>query len=202
MLEEIAQIAREVGAYVLCDEVYRGTGQTGDGMTPSIVDVYEKGIATAGMSKAYSLAGLRVGWVVAPAEVTEKVLIHRDYDTISVGMINDHFAAMALENKDKLLARSQKITRDNLAILAEWVAAQPRISWVKPSAGTTAMLKIDVPITSRGFCVDLLQKTGVMMTPGDAFDMEGYVRIGYSNSTDVLRAGLEKLSTYLTELSE
>ena len=202
MLEEIAQIAREVGAYVLCDEVYRGTGQTGDGMTPSIVDVYEKGIATAGMSKAYSLAGLRVGWVVAPAEVTEKVLIHRDYDTISVGMINDHFAAMALENKDKLLARSQKITRDNLAILAEWVAAQPRISWVKPSAGTTARLKIDVPITSRGFCVDLLQKTGVMMTPGDAFDMEGYVRIGYSNSTDVLRAGLEKLSTYLTELSE
>jgi len=202
MLEEIAQIAREAGAYVLCDEVYRGTGQAGDGMTPSIVDVYEKGIATAGMSKAYSLAGLRVGWIVAPSEVTEQVLIHRDYDTISVGLINDHFATMALENKDKLLARSQKITRDNLAILAEWVAVQPRVSWVKPCAGTTAMLKIDVPMTSREFCVDLLQKTGVMMMPGDAFDMEGYVRIGYSNSTDVLRAGLEKLSTYLTELSD
>ena len=201
MLEEIAQIAREVGAYVLCDEVYRGTGQTGDGMTPSIVDVYEKGIATAGMSKAYSLAGLRVGWIVAPAEVTEQVLIHRDYDTISVGIINDHFATMALENKDKLLARSQKITRDNLAVLAEWVAVQPRVSWVKPRAGTTTMLKIDVPMTSREFCVDLLQKTGVMMTPGDAFDMEGYVRIGYSNNTDVLRAGLDKLGTYLAELS-
>lgn len=72
MLEEIAQIAREVGAYVLCDEVYRGTGRTGDGMTPSIVDVYEKGIATAGMSKVYSLAGLRLGWIIAPSEVTEK----------------------------------------------------------------------------------------------------------------------------------
>ncbi|MCF2904675.1 aminotransferase [Octadecabacter sp. CECT 8868] len=201
MLEEIAQIAREVGAYVLCDEVYRGTAQTGHGMTPSIVDVYEKGIATAGMSKAYSLAGLRVGWIVAPSDVTEQILVHRDYDTISVGMINDHFAAMALENKDKLLARSQKITRSNLALLDTWIADQPRVSWVKPNAGTTAMLKVDIPMTSREFCVDLLQKTGVMMTPGDAFDMEGYVRMGYSNNTDVLKAGLEKLGVYLAGIS-
>jgi aspartate/methionine/tyrosine aminotransferase len=201
MLEEIAQIARDVGAYVLCDEVYRGTGQTGDGTTPSIVDVYEKGIATAGMSKAYSLAGLRVGWIVAPVEVTEKVLIHRDYDTISVGMINDHFAAMALEHKDKLLARSHKITRSNLALLEAWITDQPRVSWVKPRAGTTAMLKIDVSMTSREFCVDLLQQTGVMLTPGDAFDMEGYVRIGYANNTDVLVAGLERLAGYLAALA-
>jgi aspartate/methionine/tyrosine aminotransferase len=201
MLEEIAQIARDVGAYVLCDEVYRGTGQTGDGTTPSIVDVYEKGIATAGMSKAYSLAGLRVGWIVAPVEVTEKVLIHRDYDTISVGMINDHFAAMALEHKDKLLARSHKITRSNLALLEAWITDQPRVSWVKPRAGTTAMLKIDVSMTSREFCVDLLQQTGVMLTPGDAFDMEGYVRIGYANNTDALVAGLERLAGYLAALA-
>ena len=197
MLEEIAQIARNVGAYVLCDEVYRGTGQSGDGMTPSIVDVYEKGIATGGMSKAYSLAGLRVGWIVAPANVTDQVLIHRDYDTISVGMLNDHFAAMALENKDALLARSHRITRDNLAVLDAWVAGQPRVSWVKPRAGTTAMLKLAVPMTSREFCVDLLHKTGVMLTPGDAFDMEGYVRLGYSNNTDVLTAGLERVAGYL-----
>ena len=198
MLEDIAQIAREVGAYVLCDEVYRGTGQTGDGMGASIVDVYEKGIATAGMSKAYSLAGLRMGWIVAPAEVTEKVMIHRDYDTISVGMLNDHFAAMALESKDKLLARSHRITRSNLAILEAWITHQPRVSWIKPRAGTTAMLKLDVPMTSREFCVHLLQETGVMLTPGDAFDMEGYVRIGYSNNTDVLRAGLDRLADYLS----
>lgn len=197
MLEEIARIARDVGAYVLCDEVYRGTGQSGDGMTPSIVDVYEKGIATGGMSKTYSLAGLRVGWIVAPANVTDQVLIHRDYDTISVGMLNDHFAAMALENKDALLARSHRITRDNLAVLDAWVAGQPRVSWVKPRAGTTAMLRLAVPMTSREFCVDLLHKTGVMLTPGDAFEMEGYVRLGYSNNTDVLTAGLERVAGYL-----
>ena len=200
MLKEIAQIARNVGAYILCDEVYRGTGQDGDGMTPSIVDIYEKGIATAGMSKAYSLAGLRMGWIVAPPEVTEQVLIHRDYDTISVGKLNDHFAAIALENKDKILARSHKITRDNLSLLEDWIAGEPRMSWVKPRAGTTAMLGIDVPMTSREFCVDLLNKTGVMLTPGDAFEMEGYVRIGFANETEVLKAGLAQMSGYLGTL--
>ena len=197
MLEAIAEVADSVGAYLLCDEVYRGTGQVGDGMVPSIVDIYDKGISTAGMSKVFSLAGLRVGWVVAPKELTEKIMIHRDYDTISVGMINDHFAAIALENADKVLARGQAITRENLAILSGWVDSESRVDWVKPRAGTTAMLKLDIPMSSREFCIDLLEKTGVMLTPGDAFDMEGYVRIGYANEREILEAGLSEMSAYL-----
>ena len=197
MLEAIAEVADSVGAYLLCDEVYRGTGQVGDGMVPSIVDIYHRGISTAGMSKVFSLAGLRVGWAVAPKELTEKIMIHRDYDTISVGMINDHFAAIALENASKVLARSQAITRENLAILDSWITNEPRVDWVKPRAGTTAMLKLDIPMSSREFCIDLLEKTGVMLTPGDAFDMEGYVRIGYANEREILEAGLSEMSAYL-----
>ena len=197
MLEAIAEVADSVGAYLLCDEVYRGTSQVGDGMVPSIVDIYHRGISTAGMSKVFSLAGLRVGWVVAPKELTEKIMIHRDYDTISVGMINDHFAAIALENASKVLARSQAITRENLAILDRWITKEPRVDWVKPRAGTTAMLKLDIPMSSREFCIDLLEKTGVMLTPGDAFDMEGYVRIGYANEREILEAGLSEMSAYL-----
>ena len=198
MLEAIVDIADSVGAYVLCDEVYRGTGQVGDGKSPSMADLYDKGISTAGMSKTFSLAGLRVGWVVAPPEVTEAILIHRDYDTISVGMINDHFAAIAMESADQILARSRDITRTNLAVLEEWIANEPRVSWVKPRAGTTAMLKFDIPISSREFCIDLVKTTGVMLTPGDAFDMEGYARIGYANDLDTVRAGLKELSAYLS----
>ena len=197
MLEAIAEVADSVGAYLLCDEVYRGTGQVGDGMVPSIVDIYHRGISTAGMSKVFSLAGLRVGWVVAPKELTEKIMIHRDYDTISVGMINDHFAAIALESASKVLARSQAITRENLAILDSWITNEPRVDWVKPRAGTTAMLKLDIAMSSREFCIDLLEKTGVMLTPGDAFDMEGYVRIGYANEREILEAGLSEMSAYL-----
>ncbi|MEL6450008.1 MAG: aminotransferase [Pseudomonadota bacterium] len=197
MLEEIAQIARAAGAYILCDEVYRGTDQEGDGMTASITDVYENGISTAGMSKAYALAGLRLGWIAAPPEVRDQVLIHRDYDTISVGMINDHLATLALEHRDKVLARSQRITRRNLAYLDAWVTAEPRMSWIKPRSGTTAMLKFDLPMGACAFCTDLLEKTGVMFTPGDAFDMDDYVRIGFGNPTDTLKDGLAAVSAYL-----
>ena len=197
ILEDMVDIADSVGAYLLCDEVYRGTAQVGDGMSPSIVDLYTKGISTAGMSKVFSLAGLRVGWVIAPQEVREQVLIHRDYDTISVGMINDHFAALALEHADKVLARSHEITRGNLAILERWIEKEYRVSWVKPRAGTTAMLKLDIPVTAREFCIDLVKNTGVMLTPGDAFDMEGYARIGFANDTQTLTEGLAALSEYL-----
>ncbi len=198
MLEEIAAIARDAGAWILCDEVYRGTDQEGAGMTVSMADIYEKGISTAGMSKAYALAGLRLGWIAAPQKVIEAVSIHRDYDTISVGVIDDHFATMALENRDNVLARSHTITRGNLALVEEWIAREPPISWVKPKSGTTALLKYDLPMSSRDFCIALLKETGVMFTPGSALDMEGYVRIGYANNPLILKEGLGRVSSFLS----
>jgi aspartate/methionine/tyrosine aminotransferase len=196
-LQRVAEIARRVGAYVLCDEVYRGTDQQGSGFTTSIADLYEKGISTAGMSKAFSLAGLRLGWIAGPEALIHAVTIHRDYNTISVGMINDYLAALALENRDKIIARSQRITRENLAILDAWVAQEPLITYLKPASGTTALLRYHLDMPSRDFCVKLLDETGVMLTPGSAMDMEGWLRIGYANSAQVLRDGLARLSGFL-----
>jgi aspartate/methionine/tyrosine aminotransferase len=196
-LAEIAGIARSCGAYVLNDEVYRGTDQVGTGFTASIADVYEKGISTGSMSKTWSLAGLRVGWIVAPVELLQRVRTHRDYNTISVGMLNDLLASIALENRKAILERNHGILRTNLAVLDAWIAKEPLLSYVKPKSGTTALVKVNVDMTSREFCVSLLEKTGVMFTPGSALDVEGYVRIGYTNSRDVLVAGLEKVSEFL-----
>ncbi|WP_119254339.1 aminotransferase [Shinella zoogloeoides] len=198
-LSQVVEIARGCGAWILCDEVYRGTDQEGEGMTASIADLYEKGISTGSMSKTYSLAGLRLGWIVGPKALLHKVSIHRDYNTISVGMLDDHFAAIALEIRDKILARSHEITRRNLAILAEWVEGEPLISWVKPKSGTTALLKYDLSLTSEAFCTRLLERTGVMLTPGSAMDMEGYLRIGYANGEAILREGLKRFTTFLRE---
>lgn len=160
MLEEIASIAREADAWVLCDEVYRGTDQHGRGMTASMADIYEKGISTAGMSKAYSLAGLRLGWITAPNALIEEVMIHRDYDTISVGMIDDHFATLALENCERLLERSRSITRGNLEQLATWIAGEPKLSWIRPGSGTTALVKLGIEMNSYDFCIALLREIG------------------------------------------
>ena len=95
--------------------------------------------------------------------------------------------------------RSQAITRTNLAILSDWVDREPLISWIKPKSGTTTLLKYDLPLSSREFCVRLLEKTGVMLTPGSAMDMEGWLRIGYANGESILREGLSRMSKFLAE---
>ncbi|WP_281558569.1 aminotransferase [Thalassomonas sp. RHCl1] len=200
MLNAIVEIARSCDAYLLSDEVYRGTDQQGDGFTASVADLYEKGISTASMSKSFSLAGLRLGWIVGPKPLLGQVAIHRDYNTISVGLLDDYFAAIALENREAVLARSRKITRENLAVLDDWVAKEPLISYTKPQSATVALLKYNLNMSSREFCVQLLESKGVMFTPGSVMDMEGYVRIGFANNPEVLVAGLAKVSEFLAEL--
>jgi len=194
-LEQVAQIAGAVGAWVLCDEVYRGTEQGAP--VPSIVDVYEKGISTGSTSKAYSLAGLRLGWIVGPEDLLDACEIHRDYTTISVGMVDDYFAAMALEAKDAVLERSRQITRENLAVLCDWIADEPKATFVEPKAGTTAFVRFDVALPSYDLCVALLRDTGVMFTPGSALGVEGYVRIGFACYTETLKEGLKRVSEWL-----
>ncbi|HEX4932733.1 MAG TPA: aminotransferase [Gemmatimonadaceae bacterium] len=200
MLEAIARIAARHNAYVLCDEVYRGVNQDDDALTPSIVDLYERGIAVGSMSKAFALAGLRLGWIVAPREVREAVLIHRDYNTISVGIVDEYLATLALEHTDALLARNRAIVRTNLALLEAWVAQEPRLDWVKPRGGTVTLLDYALPLSSRDLCTRLLQEAGVLLMPGSALGMEGTVRIGFGNGTEVLRDGLAATSRVLAAL--
>ena len=196
MLRAICEIAREAGAWLLCDEVYRGLTQD-DVESPSVADLYEKGISTSSMSKVFSLAGLRFGWIAAPEALIAQVLEHRDYNTISVGMIDEYFTELALQAKDKLLARNRAVIRENLAILDAWVQSEPRLSYVKPKAGTTAFVKVDTALSSHEFCERLVKETGVMFTPGSALHTEGYVRIGYANNKDVLKKGLALTSEFL-----
>ncbi|MDI3405168.1 aminotransferase [Streptomyces cavernicola] len=204
-LARIAEIARRVGAWVLCDEVYRGVDQSGDGFTASVADLYERGVSTGSMSKPYSLAGLRLGWIVGPAALLEAVATHRDYTTISVGRIDDLFASVALEHKDAILDRAHRITRTNLAVLDAWVAGRDDISYVRPASGTTALLRYrlpaELPMGSYEFCTRLLEETGVMFTPGAAFDIEHTVRIGFADDTETLRTGLQLVGKFLDGLA-
>lgn len=196
-LRGIADIARRHNAWVLCDEVYRGVNQADDAMPASMAEIYERGVAVGSMSKAFALAGLRLGWIVASPDLLQKVTVHRDYNTISVGMIDDHVASIALENSDALLRRNRQIVRTNLTLLDAWVSREPLMSWVRPTGGTVTLLNYDLDIGSYEFCRRLMDETGVLLTPGAAFEMEGTVRIGFGNGTDALRGGLEGLSRFL-----
>ena len=201
-VDAVVAIAREAGAWILADEVYRGLDQDGPGTSPSFADRYERTIAVGGMSKAFSLAGLRLGWIAAPADVLLPVSRHRDYSVISVGMVDDLLASIALEAAAALLARNRGIVRGNLAHLDAWVAEEPRVSYVRPTAGTTALLRFDAPgLSSEAFCTQLLEAEGVLLVPGSVFDLPGTcARIGYANDPEVLVAGLERTSAFLATL--
>jgi len=200
-LKEIVEIARTVDAYIICDEVYRGLDHEGSGFTTSIADLYEKGISSGSISKTFSLAGLRIGWLAGPEEFIELVNRRRDYTTISCGRIDDYLAGIALEHKSKIIERNHKVVRDNIKILDAWVENEPLITYVKPKSGTTAFLKYDIDMLSEEFCVKLLESKGVMLVPGKALDMEGFLRIGYAFSPVDLKVGLNKLSEFLKEFS-
>lgn len=199
-LGKIVQIARKHDAYVLCDEVYRGLWQDPVAEVPSMADLYDKGISTGSMSKSLSLAGLRLGWIAGPEELIGKCTVRRDYTTISNGRIDDLLAVHALENYDLIMERNLKIIRDNLKILDEWVEKEEKITYFKPRAGTTAILKYDADMSSEDFCIGLFKENGAFLAPGSAFDLEGTVRIGYANSTEVLKNGLAKVSEFLDKL--
>jgi len=195
---DIVKIAREADAYILCDEVYRHLNHE-EGYAPSIVDLYEKGISSGSMSKVFSLAGLRLGWLVAPKELIEKAYDMRHYNMISCGMLDEAIAAKALEHKDKVLERNLKIIRENLQILDKWVEEEPHITYVRPKAGTTALLYYDMDIPSKTLCHDMMKSDGIMLVPGDCFEMGKSLRIGYAFNSEELEEGLHALSQYLRQ---
>ena len=201
LLRSIAEIARSVGAYVMCDEVYRHLTQK-DEWCPSIADLYEKGISVSSMSKVFSLAGIRLGWIAThDKEAVRALLTHRDYNHISCGMIDEAVAGIALTHADALLERSRSIVRENLAILDEWVGNTPLVHYVKPQAGTTALVYYDLPVPSYEFCLDLYEKTGAFVTPGDCFEQPRSMRIGYACAKQDLIDGLAAITAYLAEAS-
>ena len=202
LLREIVEIARSVDAYVLCDEVYRHLTQE-NVWCESIVDLYEKGISVSSMSKVFSLAGLRLGWIATHDETVRKALLsHRDYNHISCGMFDEALAAVALQHSDIILERNRGIVRENLAVLDTWVQSEPRIHYQKPRAGTTALVYYDYAPDSYAFCTRMYHETGAFVTPGDCFEQPKSMRIGYASDVQTLKDGLAAISAFLRILEQ
>lgn len=199
-LRDIAHLADKVGAWVLCDEVYRGLEHTASYKIPSIADIYERGIGTSSMSKVYSAAGLRLGWITARADFIAECFKHRDYNTISCGRIDDLLADMALRNREKILARNLAIVNENVAIVDKWVGDTPGVSWVRPHAGTTALIQYDFNVESKDLCRRMYDYNGAFVVPGECFEFEKCFRVGYAPRKETLKAGLAAVGEFLLTL--
>lgn len=194
-LNKLVDIAKKYDLYVLCDEVYKPFEK--DLKIASIVDLYHKGISTNSLSKTYSVPGLRVGWVCANNEIIDMMRKYRDYTMICIGVLDDYFATLVLENRDKVLARNEKIIYENYEILKEWIKKEELASCILPKHISTSFVKLDVKMPIEDFCIKLLEDTGILLVPGSRFGYESYVRLGYCAKKEVLIEALDKLSTYM-----
>ena len=194
MLNQIVDVARNVDAYVLCDEVYRGLNQE-----VSISDIYENGISTSSLSKVFSLAGLRLGWIKANEYVIHQINIRRDYSMISTGPLVDKLGWIALKHKDELILRAKNIISTNKNIVREWLKENPRFECVLPSGGTVCFLKYYFDLKSETFAKLLLAEKGVFFVPGSCFDKEYCFRLGLAQDSKLFKSGLDELSNFVDE---
>ncbi|KAI0107744.1 PLP-dependent transferase [Nemania sp. FL0031] len=213
-LKSIIAIARKHNIIILSDEVYRPLFHNlppSEAAPPSILSLgYAKAIATSSMSKAWALAGIRVGWAASrDKEIITRLASARDYTTISVSQLDDQVARHALSDsvRPALLERNVGLARTNLALLEAFVREHADVcEWVKPTAGTTAFIRFvrrdGRPVDDEAFCGDVLDTTKVMVVPGALCfghreDFQGFVRVGYAGSTEVLKEALDKLGAYI-----
>lgn len=213
VLHGIVEIARKRNIWVLSDEVYRPLFHSLDvseEAPPSALSLgYERTIVSGSMSKAYSLAGIRIGWLASRnSSLIESLAGARDYMVISVSQLDDRVASFALSPtvRPALIKRNLELARTNLSLLEAFVSKHNSVcSWVKPLAGTTAFVRFSKdgePVDDEKLCIDVLQETKVMLVPGSTCfgsgkDFRGFVRIGYVCETGVLETALRRLGDYL-----
>ena len=202
ILRAICGHAARVGAWVIGDEIYRGAERLASD-TPSVWDQgYERTIVTSGLSKAYGLPGLRIGWVVGPPELIADLWAIHDYTTIAPGGINDRLARIALapERRAALLARTRGIIRANYPLVKRWLDAQDGLSHIAPEAGAIVFVRHDHPFPSSELAERLRQERGVLVVPGDYCDMTGYLRIGFGSDPEYLTSALTQIGEFLASV--
>lgn len=199
----VVDAASKVGAWILSDEVYRGAERSGT-ETPTFRGLYDRLLVTAGLSKAYGLPGLRIGWVVGPAPIVAELWGRKDYLTIAPGALSEPLAraALAPHARKRILERTRRILNANFPVLDQWVGERgSELAMIAPRAGAIAWIRYRWKIGSLELVARLRDEKGVLVVPGDHFGMDGYVRLGFGNEAADLREGLSRIGALTRTLS-
>jgi aspartate/methionine/tyrosine aminotransferase len=202
-LDRIAAAAARHHSWVLSDEIYRGAELDGR-ETPTMWDRYDRAVVTSGLSKAYGLPGLRIGWIVAPPPLVATLWSYHDYTTISPGALSDALARRALEpaRRREILARTRRILNENFPVIAEWLDTHGALfTYARPDAGAIVYVQYQHRINSTELVTRLRHDKSVLIVPCDHFGMDRYLRIGFGDKPDYLRQGLARLRDLLTDLA-
>ena len=198
VMDEVIQIAKDSDCWLLSDEVYRGAELDGNECR-SFAGATEKTIVNAGLSKAYSLPGLRLGWSVGSKDYINKAWSFHDYTVINVAYLSDWVASLILEEprRKKILNRTKDHLNQNLNLLCHWAESEPALTITRPQAAAITFAKLNFSMKSEDFVFTLRDNYSVLLTAGKWHGMEGYVRFGYGTPAEYVMGGLERISHYL-----
>jgi aspartate/methionine/tyrosine aminotransferase len=204
-LRQVIDLARRVGAYVLCDEVYAGLEWEGP-RNPSIAGMYERGITVGSVSKSLGLQGLRIGWLICrdPAVVSDAVILRENTSEI-MNVLGEMVAEIALrrERYETALARAREDGRRNLEMLDAFILARDELSWMRPPAGLIGLCRLHLPLTGEELARRLLRSPfRTFLIPGSAYGVRQHLRLGVGGGQEAgLELGLTRLAQFLDSLT-
>ena len=200
----ILQMAKDNDAWLYVDEIYRGAELSGQEKSSFYgLHAYDKVIVAGGLSKAYALPGLRIGWLVGPHREIADVWARRDYTTIATSILSNKIATSVLQPdlRAKILQRNRRMLQENLTVLQEWVENLSGLfNFIPPQAGGMAFLSYNMDINSTELVTKIRKEKSTFIVAGDCFGMDHRVRIGIGSEQDYLKAGLARVKEILDQL--
>jgi aspartate/methionine/tyrosine aminotransferase len=188
------------GARIIADEHYRFLPHDSPWPLHSLADPDSPVIATGSITKCFGLIGLRVGWIVCPPEMVRDIRDTRDYLTHTLSPLSDRCAALALEHASAFIDPAVDTLRANRDTLSQLCADTNGLSIVCPEAGVVAFPSYAWDIPTDTFARGLIERHGVFILPGSAFEVEGAFRINLGQSPDRFRDACDLIRTYCDTL--
>ncbi len=179
--DEVLGLAADAGVYLFSDEMYRWLEQDARTRLPSAAERYHKAVSLCGMSKSFSLPGVRVGWLTTrDAGLLAEIAAFKDFTTICGSAPSELLALMGLRDRGWIVSRNLARIRANAACLDELCARRPGLfSWVAPRAGSIALVRLHADEGARAFCRALVEEAGVLLAPSGEFGYDdAHVRFG------------------------
>jgi aspartate/methionine/tyrosine aminotransferase len=201
-MRRIVDRCEQTGTWIIADEVYLGA-EIDRPRTPSFWGMSDRVIVTSGLSKAYGIPGVRIGWMVGDPRVVAECWTQHDYLTIGPNKMSDRIAQIAVEpqNRERCYERTRAILRHNLPIARDWIASfNGRLTWREPQAGAIALLKYDSDVRSLDIADRVRVRQSTLIVPGSHVGLEGHLRIWLGAREDFLREGLKRIGAELRPL--